>query len=166
MSSTLTITCSDGVEVVLPRERIIKASGTIKGMIEEMGEMDTIPISNVTSQCFELIKEYLEIQAKTPTPEPTESEKHTINILPHDQEFINKIYHTQILAPADQTGADMIFHLTLAANYLDIKSLLRLMTMAIATIVKSTATKDEVTLKLSPSSEVGPVSSDSTPMEQ
>src|SRR5688572_22255015 len=101
---------SDNVVFDVP-EDIIKVSIIVKNMIEDIGECGgaPVPLPNVSGTIMRKIVEYLHYHHDNPSP--AEDEKSTNNISPWDAEFCN-------------VEQPVLFELILAANYLDIKSLL------------------------------------------
>jgi S-phase kinase-associated protein 1 len=126
--STVKLTSGDGQEFTVPVE-VAKLSDTIKHQLEDIGGGDTgIPLPNITGAILKLVVEYCTYhQAHA---EPTEEKKFdekkwTVeDFIPFDQEFVKRL---------DQ---NTIIELILAANYLDIKSLLDITTKTIAYTMK------------------------------
>ncbi|KAL3812632.1 hypothetical protein ACJIZ3_013900 [Penstemon smallii] len=114
---------SDGVTFEL-EETVAIQSQTIKHMIEDDCADNTIPLPNVTSKTMARVVEYCKrhAQAATKTETPTD-EKVEADLKTFDDEFMK----------IDQST---LFDLILAANYLDIKSLLDLSCQTVADIIQ------------------------------
>ncbi|KAF8643864.1 hypothetical protein AX16_008880 [Volvariella volvacea WC 439] len=109
---------------------IIERSVLIKNMLEDVGESDQpIPLPNVSSAVLKKVLEYCEHHRGEPLPAPDadqsqdETRKRTTDISEWDQKFIS----------VDQ---EMLFEIILAANYLDIKSLLDVGCKTVANMIK------------------------------
>ena len=104
-------------------------STTIKNLIDDIEEVDedsAIPVPNVSGTILAKVIEYCEHQHKenpTPVVEDKGEEKRTDDISPWDAEFCK----------VDQST---LFELILAANFLDIKSLLDLTCKTVANMIK------------------------------
>lgn len=105
-------------------KKIALISITIKNLVEDIGEADTIPLPNVSENTLKKVIEYCTWHYENPSPvnedgtpgEHKEAEE-------FDQEFI-KMEN----AP--------LFELILAANYMDIKALLDLSCKTVANMLK------------------------------
>ncbi|KIM77970.1 hypothetical protein PILCRDRAFT_824953 [Piloderma croceum F 1598] len=115
---------SDDVLFEVDRE-IAERSSVIRQMLEVIGEQDQeIPLPNVSSDVLEKVLEYCEYYRGEPLDvQTTYTEKRTTNISRWDQKFIT----------VDQ---GMLFEIILAANFLDIKSLLDLGCKTVANMIK------------------------------
>ncbi|KAG5644219.1 hypothetical protein DXG03_008814 [Asterophora parasitica] len=109
---------------------IVERSVLIKNMLEDVGESDQpIPLPNVSSSVLKKVLEYCEHHRGEPLPAPDaeqsqdETRKRTTDISEWDQKFIT----------VDQ---EMLFEIILAANYLDIKSLLDVGCKTVANMIK------------------------------
>lgn len=109
----------------------------IKNMLEDVGESDqSIPLANVSSAVLRKVIEYCEHHRGEPLPSADadqnqdETRKRTTDISEWDQKFIT----------VDQ---EMLFEIILAANYLDIKSLLDVGCKTVANMIKG-KTPDEI----------------------
>lgn len=122
MSSTgkITLKSSDG-EAFEVDEAVALKSETIKHMVEEGSTSSGFPLPNVTSKILakvlEYCKKHVEAEAN-PDGKPTEDE-----LKDWDADFVK----------VDQV---MLFELIMAANYLNIKSLLDLTCQAVADSIK------------------------------
>merc|ERR1712146_552100 len=101
---------------------------TIKNLINDIGGGEIpatpIPLPNVSAKILEKVVQYCEYHPKNPTaPADGGDDKRTDNIAPWDAEFCK----------VDQAT---LFELILAANYLDIKSLLDLTCKTVANMIK------------------------------
>ncbi|KAL3813400.1 hypothetical protein ACJIZ3_014668 [Penstemon smallii] len=108
---------SDGETFEL-EETVAIQSQTIKHMIEDDCVDNTIPLPNVTSKIMSKVIEYC--KRHTPTNEKTE-------------EDLNKAFDAEFMKTDQST---LLFDLILAANYLDIKSLLDLSCQTVADMIK------------------------------
>eukprot|EP01097_Dermamoeba_algensis_P008051 TRINITY_DN5226_c0_g1_i1.p1 TRINITY_DN5226_c0_g1~~TRINITY_DN5226_c0_g1_i1.p1 ORF type:complete len:168 (-),score=53.82 TRINITY_DN5226_c0_g1_i1:126-629(-) len=119
---------SDSREFEVPR-KIAETSVTIKNMISDIPPEDVaasaIPLPNVSGKILEKVIEYCKYHHENPTPavDDKKEERRTDDIIPWDQEFCK----------VDQAT---LFELILAANYLDIKSLLDLTCKTVANMIK------------------------------
>ncbi|KAG2077958.1 E3 ubiquitin ligase SCF complex, Skp subunit [Suillus decipiens] len=127
---------SDNVEFVVDKE-VVERSVLIKNMLEDVGESDqSIPLANVSSTVLRKVIEYCEHHRGEPLPSADadqnqdETRKRTTDISEWDQKFIT----------VDQ---EMLFEIILAANYLDIKSLLDVGCKTVANMIKG-KTPDEI----------------------
>ncbi|KNC77216.1 S-phase kinase-associated protein 1 [Sphaeroforma arctica JP610] len=110
--------------------KVAKMSVTIRNMLEDLGldndEVPNIPLPNVNSQILEMVINYCKHHKDDvvlATDDETTRERALEDIDPWDQKFV---------------GADQgtLFELILAANYLDIKSLLDLTCKTVANMIK------------------------------
>ncbi|XP_057443717.1 SKP1-like protein 1A [Lotus japonicus] len=122
MSSTgkITLKSSDG-EAFEVDEAVAPKSETIKQMVEDASTNSVFPLPNVTSKILAKVIEYCKKHAEAeanPGEKPTEDE-----LRAWDADFtkVNQV---------------MLFDLILAANYLNIKSLLDLTCQAVADSIK------------------------------
>eukprot|EP00261_Vitis_vinifera_P017219 XP_010646804.1 PREDICTED: SKP1-like protein 1A isoform X3 [Vitis vinifera] len=119
IKTKLTLQSSDGmffyVDVAVAME-----SQTIKHMIEDRCADNAIPLPNVTSKILARVIEYCKKHVETP-----KAEEHAVNdeLRAWDADFVK----------VDQAT---LFDLILAANYLDIKSLLDLTCQTVADMIK------------------------------
>eukprot|EP01098_Paradermamoeba_levis_P015096 TRINITY_DN748_c0_g1_i3.p1 TRINITY_DN748_c0_g1~~TRINITY_DN748_c0_g1_i3.p1 ORF type:complete len:166 (-),score=70.05 TRINITY_DN748_c0_g1_i3:96-593(-) len=126
--SSLKLQSSDGKDFDVPK-KIAEMSVTIKNMIIDLPEEDLssnpIPLPNVSGKILEKVIEYCKYHDANPTPQTDEKkdERRTDDIIPWDQDFCK----------VDQAT---LFELILAANYLDIKSLLDLTCKTVANMIK------------------------------
>ncbi|KAF5330294.1 hypothetical protein D9619_005339 [Psilocybe cf. subviscida] len=109
---------------------VVERSVLIKNMLEDVGESDQpIPLPNVSSSVMKKVLEYCEHHRGEPLPSADseqsqdETRKRTTDISEWDQKFIT----------VDQ---EMLFEIILAANYLDIKSLLDVGCKTVANMIK------------------------------
>ena len=99
--------------------KIISKSTLIKGLIEDAGTEEEIPIPNVKKEVLDKIIEFC---THIDTNSPPEIEKP-----------LRSAAISDVVSPWYATFIDLI----LAANYLDIKSLLELSTAKVASIIKN-----------------------------
>ncbi|KAL6346667.1 hypothetical protein AAG906_000285 [Vitis piasezkii] len=118
-SKTITLRSSDGEAFDL-EEVVAVESQTIKHMIEDGCADNAIPLPNVTSKILAKVIEYCKKHVETP-----KAEEHAVNdeLKAWDADFVK----------VDQAT---LFDLILAANYLDIKSLLDLTCQTVADMIK------------------------------
>jgi S-phase kinase-associated protein 1 len=105
---------------------VAEMSVTIKNMIFDVGEIDTpIPLGNVSGPILEKVIAYCEYHDANPEAPSDEKkdDKRTDDISPWDVEFCN-------------VPQPVLFELILAANYLDIKSLLDVTCKTVANMIK------------------------------
>ncbi|KAL3813459.1 hypothetical protein ACJIZ3_014727 [Penstemon smallii] len=114
-NKTIMLQTSDGETFEL-EETVAIQSQTIKHMIEDDCVDNTIPLPNVTSKIMAKVIEYCKRHA---TNEKTE-------------EDLNKAFDAEFM----KTDQSTLFDLILAANYLDIKSLLDLSCQTVADMIK------------------------------
>ncbi|KAG4973457.1 hypothetical protein JHK84_030602 [Glycine max] len=115
----ITLKSSDG-EAFEVEEAVALESQTIKHMIEDDCADSGIPLPNVTSKILAKVIEYCKkhVEAANPEDKPSEDDLKT-----WDAEFVK----------VDQAT---LFDLILAANYLNIKSLLDLTCQTVADMIK------------------------------
>jgi S-phase kinase-associated protein 1 len=113
----VTLRSSDEEKFEVSQEVAFK-SETIKNMIEDTGTESTIPLPNVSSKILAKVIEYCKYHVSAKKSETSEDETKTF-----DTEFVK----------VDQAT---LFELILAANYLNIKSLLDLTCMTVANMIK------------------------------
>lgn len=114
-------------EVVEVDVDVASKSVLIKGMIDDSGVEEEIPLPNVKKAVLEKIIQYCTYVRDNPPPEiekPLRSNNLSDVTTPWYSEFVN----------LDQ---EILFELILAANYLDIKSLLELSCAKVASSIKS-----------------------------
>lgn len=126
MSESVLLVSSDGQEFTVSLDAIQK-SETVRNLIEDAGIESPIPVSNVTGDVLKEIILYCEhhhAQGDTrPVSEGNADEKRTDDITPWDLDFC-------------KVSQERLFQYVLAANYLDIKSLLDLTCKTIANMIK------------------------------
>jgi len=115
----VTLTSSDNEKFEVSQEVAFK-SETIKNMIEDTGMDAPIPLPNVSSKILAKVIEYCKHHVEAKKAEGAPSEEDTKNF---DTEFVK----------VDQAT---LFELILAANYLNIKTLLDLTCMTVANMIK------------------------------
>mmetsp|Transcript_3423 Transcript_3423/g.13805 ORF Transcript_3423/g.13805 Transcript_3423/m.13805 type:complete len:155 (+) Transcript_3423:168-632(+) len=114
----VTLMSSDGESFQVKQEVAFK-SETIKNMIEDTGTEAPIPLPNVPSKILTKVIEYATFHTEQDKKEGDKKEEDTN----FDTEFVK----------VDQAT---LFELILAANYLNIKSLLDLTCMTVANMIK------------------------------
>jgi S-phase kinase-associated protein 1 len=93
----------------------------IKNMIQDGCTEDAIPLTNVDSNTLAMVLEYLNKHGDSGVSE--EDKKN------FDSEFVKK-------------ELDALFHLTLAANYMEIKKLLDLLCQSIANLIRDRSVEE------------------------
>ncbi|KAJ3239265.1 hypothetical protein HDU78_002985 [Chytriomyces hyalinus] len=121
------ITSSDSQEFSVPLD-IACQSQLIKNMIEDVGDADEqpIPLPNVTGAILQKVIEYATMHKDDPPSAPSETEatlSTSEDIEDRDKQFLN----------VDQ---GTLFEIILAANYLDMKSLLDVGCKTVANMIK------------------------------
>lgn len=114
----VTLMSSEGEAVQVAQEVAFK-SETIKNMIEDTGTEAPIPLPNVSSKILQKVIEYCKHHSEKKEGEGNKEEEDKT----FDAEFVK----------VDQAT---LFELILAANYLNIKSLLDLTCMTVANMIK------------------------------
>lgn len=103
---------------------VAKQSETVKSMMEEVGEEQTVPLPNVNSKILAKVIEYCDYHVKAEAKdEGGKAAKSEEEVKTWDTEFCK----------VDQ---GTLFELILAANYLNIKSLLDLTCLTVANMIK------------------------------
>ena len=121
----VTLTSSDDASFTLPLNSIL-GSETVRNLVEDAGIENPIPLPNVTGKILAKVVEYCNYHAEHPTPEfedKKKDENRTDDIIPWDLDFC-------------KVEQSMLFDLILAANYLDIRSLLDLTCKTVANMIK------------------------------
>ncbi|KAG2356651.1 Skp1 family, dimerization domain-containing protein [Suillus spraguei] len=123
---------SDNVEFVVDKE-VVERSALLRDFISE-GE--SVPLANVSSTVLSKVIEYCEHHRGEPLPSADadqnqdKTRKRTTDIGEWDQEFMT-------------VDHKMLFDIIIAANYLNIKSLLELGCKVVANLIKG-KTPDEI----------------------
>ena len=119
------LTTGDGEEVEVEKEIICK-SVLVKGIIDDAGTEDAIPLQNVKKETLDKIIEYCRhIHVNS----PPDIEK------PLRSNDLSGVVH-QWYAKFVDIEQEKLFELILAANFMDIKSLLELTTAKVASLIK------------------------------
>ncbi|WCJ35064.1 SKP1-like protein 1 [Euphorbia peplus] len=118
----ITLKSSDG-ETFEVEEAVAVESQTIKHMIEDDCADNGIPLPNVTSKILSKVIEYCKKHVDTPKSEDRPASSGEDELKTWDAEFVK----------VDQAT---LFDLILAANYLNIKSLLDLTCQTVADMIK------------------------------
>ncbi|KAK9722479.1 hypothetical protein K7432_002668 [Basidiobolus ranarum] len=119
------LTSSEGTEFVVGPE-VIEKSTLIKLMLEDVGDCNgdtAIPLSNVSGPILTKVIEYCIHHQEDPTESDDDRPNTSEDISEWDYEFC-------------QVGQETLFELILAANYLEIKSLLSLTCRTVANIIQ------------------------------
>ncbi|EGR32480.1 hypothetical protein IMG5_081380 [Ichthyophthirius multifiliis] len=127
ISNKVKLVSQDNV-VIEVDEEVAKKSQVIKHMIEDTGTEEAIPIPNVKESILRKILEYCDKHRNDNPPEiekPLTTNNLSEVVDPYDAKFI------------DMENLEQLFEIILAANYLDIKSLLDLACAKVATLIKN-----------------------------
>ncbi|KAI9818549.1 MAG: hypothetical protein M1827_000608 [Pycnora praestabilis] len=126
--ATIKLLSSDSIECTVERE-VAERSILIKNMLEDVGDQaltEAIPIPNVNEAVLKKVIEWC-VHHKGDPPasadDDSDSRKKTTDIDEWDQKFM-------------QVDQEMLFEIILAANYLDIKTLLDVGCKTVANMIK------------------------------
>lgn len=151
MSDTVTLQTNDNVEFIIPVE-VAKMSRTISNLMEDAIDR-AIPLSSVSGSVLAKVIEYCTFHVNDPVvPAPVveqpkkDEEKRTDDIGEWDLAFCNAM------------DKDTLFTVILAANYLDISSLLAVLCKNVANMIKG-KTPDELRIAFN-------ITEDFTPEEE
>lgn len=125
MSKNLSLVSSQGESFEVESD-VACMSTLIKNMVEDSGADEAIPLPNVKSAILSKVIEYCKHHKDNPPEEiakPLKSANLAEVVSEWDNEFVN-------------VEQDVLFELILAANYLDIKSLLDLTCAKVASMIK------------------------------
>ncbi|PSS29990.1 SKP1-like protein [Actinidia chinensis var. chinensis] len=125
-SQKITLISSDG-EAFEVEEAVALESQTIEPLIEYNCPDSVIPLPNVTGKILAMVIEYCKKHVDSPKTEDRSAED---ELNAWDAEFV-------------KVDRPLLFHLILAANYLNIKSLLDLTCQTVADMLKG-MTPDEI----------------------
>ncbi|MFS7927780.1 putative S-phase kinase-associated protein [Helianthus anomalus] len=139
---TIVLKTSDG-ETFEVEELVVLESQTIKHMIEDDCANTTIPLPNVTSKTLSMVIEYCKKHVESTKSEDKKTAEEDLKAF--DSEFV-------------KVDVDSLFDLILAANYLNIKSLLDLTCQTTADMIKD-KTPEEIR-------EIFNIKNDFTPEEE
>ncbi|KAK3220375.1 hypothetical protein Dsin_014345 [Dipteronia sinensis] len=121
----LTLQSEDG-EVFEVKETIATQSVTIKGMVDDDCATSTIPVCNVTGRTLAMVIEWWN--------------KHEIGAVSNEKEL--KEWESQFDTIDDKSDRDDVYDLLMAANYLNIPTLLDCCTSAVAEAIKGKSTDE------------------------
>jgi S-phase kinase-associated protein 1 len=124
MDDQVTLKSNDGQSFTITVKEA-KMSETVEDLIEDTGIENSIPLPNDNGKTLAKIVEYMKHHAATPSTvnDGEKDAKRTDNIVDWDLEFCN----------VDQPT---LFKLVLAANYMNIKSLLDLTCKTVANMIR------------------------------
>ena len=125
MSTMVTLISQEGEQLEVDQETVV-ISVLIKSMIDDSGTEEEIPLPNVTMPILKQVIEFWENVKKTPLAE-IEKPLKTDNL----RDIVPEWY-----ADFVDVEQETLFEIILAANYLDIKSLLELAWAKVATMIK------------------------------
>ena len=126
MSDKVKLLCSDGEEVELELE-IAEKSVLIKGLIDDSGLEEQIPLPNVKKPILEKVVEFCTYLKDHTAPEIEKPLKSVDMASVVDPWYANYINMEQ----------EVLFELIMASNYLDIKPLLELACAKVASMIKN-----------------------------
>jgi S-phase kinase-associated protein 1 len=161
MNPTQETTPDDAVVVLISNEgqefripyKAIRNSLTVRSFIEDSGTDDPIPLPNVSGPVLARVVEYLNFHVRV---EPEDFAKKNSGVVNKEYEKMTgvAVYEAEAKAtPPNQERDDfdaeyvkvdksVIFDLVLAANYLNIKTLLDMMCKSIADMIKGKTTEE------------------------
>jgi len=119
----ITLQANDGQSFTVPLAEA-KMSETVKNLIEDAGVANAIPLPNINGPVLAKVVEYCRYHNEHPAVMSEDKDsKRTDDIIAWDVEFCN-------------VPQPLLFELILAANYLDIKSLLDVTCKTVANMIK------------------------------
>lgn len=123
---TVRLVSADGVkyEVLLS---VAKQSTLLKNMLEDIGEVEEVPIPNAQSSVLQKVLEYCEHHKDDPPYNSSEEgliRAKAAEISQWDQKFL-------------QVDQELLFEIILTANYLDIRPLLEVSCRTVANLIKN-----------------------------
>ena len=121
----VTLTTMDGEEVQVEKD-IISKSILVKGIIEDSGTDEPIPIQSVKKTILMMIIDYCRYIHHN-TPPEIEKPLRSNDLMGVVNEWYAKFVELE---------QEVLFELILAANFMDIKSLLELTTAKVASLIK------------------------------
>jgi len=136
-SKKIKVESSDSQEFTVDKD-VVCMSETLKNMLSDLAStsVDTLPIPNIKGPTLGKVIEYCEYHYQewaaanaSAEPKPKVEDYRTDNIVPWDKTFM-------------EVPMGLLFDIILAANYLDIKSLLDLGCKTIANMVKGKAPEE------------------------
>ncbi|KAI3855537.1 hypothetical protein MKX03_006575 [Papaver bracteatum] len=139
-----TLKSSDGEDFVV-EEAVALQSNTIKHMIEDACADNGVPLPNVTGKIMAAVVKYCKKHVETPEGDASVVDE---DLKKWDAEFVSE-FDVQ----------STLFDVILAANYLDIKSLLDLTCQTVADMIKACKTPEEIRQKFN-------IKNDFTPEEE
>ena len=128
-TTNITLISSDGVEITVERG-IVECSILIKDMLSDLGDPDEpIPIPDTKESVLRKVLEWCAHHQNDPAPTAptaptTEGRTRITDIGEWDQIFM------------EQLDSDMLYHIIIAANFLDIKLLLEIGCKTVADMIK------------------------------
>jgi len=131
MSEVVKLLCSDG-EVVEVDVDVAEKSVLIKGMIDDSGPDEEIPLPNVKKPILEKVIVFCKHLKDHQPPEiekPLRSTDMATVVDPWHAEYIN-------------LEQEVLFELIMASNYLDIKPLLELACAKVASLIKNKSVQE------------------------
>ena len=118
---------SEDGEVFEVKETVAMQSLTIKGMVDDDCASSTIPVCNVTGRTLAMVIEWWN--------------KHEIGAVSDEKEL--KEWESRFVTVGDdKSGLDNVYDLLMAANYLNIPTLLDRCTSAVAEAIKGKSTEE------------------------
>ena len=126
MENKVKLLCSDGEEVQV-EVSIAEKSVLIKGLIDDSGTEEQVPLPNVKRPILEKVIEFCRHIKDNAVPEIEKPLRNTDMATVVDARYANYINVEQ----------EMLFELIMASNYLDIKPLLELSCAKVASMIKN-----------------------------
>ena len=126
MENKVKLLCSDGEEVQV-EVSVAEKSVLIKGLIDDSGTEEQVPLPNVKRPILEKVIEFCKHIKDNAVPEIEKPLRNTDMATVVDAWYANYINVEQ----------EMLFELIMASNYLDIKPLLELSCAKVASMIKN-----------------------------
>ena len=126
MSEKVKLICSDGEQVDIDID-VAGQSVLIKGLIDDSGTDESIPLANVKRPILEKVITFCQHLKENAAPEIEKPLKSV------DMASVVDPWYAQYI----DLEQEILFELIMAANYLDIKSLLELACAKVASLIKN-----------------------------
>jgi len=131
MSEKVKLLCSDG-EIVEVDVDVAEKSVLIKGLIDDSGTDDEIPLPNVKKPILEKVIKFCEHLKSNQPPEIEKPLRST------DMSQVVGQWHAEYI----NLEQEELFELIMASNYLDIKPLLELACAKVASMIKNKSVQE------------------------
>lgn len=125
MTTKIKLLAKDGKEFEVEKD-VACVSETVKNMVEDCSPDEAVPLPNVESSILARVIEYCEYHHKSAKEAIPEDDQNN-----WDKEFV-------------RVDDEILFNMILAANFLDIKSLLDLTCKKVAEYIKECKTPEEI----------------------